>query len=79
MYLYNSELSSEPTKNKYTSPVNLNISMEVFKNDFEGKYILSRAEISNSDTLGLELIKRYYDEKSIYTIYLYQTCVSLPQ
>ena len=79
MYLYNSELSYEPTRNKYTSPVNLNIDMEVFKNDFEGKYILSRAEISNSDTLGLELIKRYYDEKSIYTIYLYQSCVSPPQ
>jgi len=46
--------------------------MEVFKNDFNGVYILSRAEISNSDALGLDLVKRYYDEKSIYTIYLYQ-------
>ena len=73
MYLYNSELDYEPTRDKNTSPVKLNIDMQVFKNDFDGRYILSRAEISNSDTLGLELIKRYYDEKSIYTIYLYQT------
>jgi len=73
MYLYNSELSFEPTRDKNTSPVKLNIDMEVFKNDFEGKYILSRAEISNSDTLGLTLRKRYDDEESIYTIYLYQT------
>jgi hypothetical protein len=72
MYLYNSELSYQPTRNKNTSPVKLNIDMEVFKNDFNGKYILSRAEISNSDTLGLKLRNLYYDEKSIYTIYLYQ-------
>jgi len=55
MYLYNSELRYQPTRNKNTSPVRLNIDMEVFKNDFEGKYIFSRAEISNSDSLGLEL------------------------
>jgi len=73
MYLFNSELSHQPTKDKNTLPVKLNIDMDVFKNDFEGKYILSRAEISNSDTLELELKNRYYDEESIYTIYLYQT------
>jgi hypothetical protein len=73
MYLYNSELSYQPTRDKNTLPVKLNIDMDVFKNDFQGKYILSRAEISNCDTLGLKLIKRYYDEESIYTIYLYKT------
>jgi len=73
MYLYNSELDYQPTRDKNTTPVKLNIDMEVFRNDFEGRYILSRAEISNSDTLGLELVNRYYDEESIYTIYLYQT------
>jgi hypothetical protein len=57
MYLFNSELSYQPTRDKNTLPVKLNIDMDVFKNDFEGKYILSRAEISNIDTLGLELIK----------------------
>jgi hypothetical protein len=71
MYLYNSELSYEPTRDKNTSPVKLNIDMEVFKNDFEGRYILSRAEISNSDALGLELKKQYDDGEGIYVIYLY--------
>jgi len=72
MYLYNSEMDFHPTRNKNTSPVKLNIDMEVFKNDFNGKYILSRAEISNNESLGLQLKNIYFDEKSIYTIYLYQ-------
>jgi len=73
MYLYNSEMNFQPTRNKNTLPVKLNIDMEVFKNDFNGKYILSRAEISNNEYLGLRLRNIYYDENSIYTIYLYQT------
>jgi len=65
-------LSGEPTRDKDTQPVKLNMDMEVFKKDFNGVYILSRAEISNNDALGLDLVKRYYDEKSIYTIYVYK-------
>jgi hypothetical protein len=72
MYLYNSELSIQPTRNKNTSPAKLNINMNVFKNDFNGKYILSRAEILNINELGLRLKKRYYSDDSIYTIYLYE-------
>jgi hypothetical protein len=72
LYLFNSELSYLPTKDKNTLPVKLNIDMNVFRNGFNGVYILSRAEISNSDALGLYLVKRYYDEESIYTIYLYK-------
>jgi hypothetical protein len=72
MYLYNlSELDFNPTRNKNTVPVQLRIDMEVFRNTFNGTYILSRAEIANSDALGIVLVKRYYDEESIYTIYLY--------
>jgi len=70
-YLFNTELNYEPTKDKNTSPVILNIDMDVFKNDFKGKYIISRAAVANCDTLGLKLIKKYDNEKSIYTIYLY--------
>jgi hypothetical protein len=73
MYLYNVELNYQPTRNKNAAPVTLNIDMNVFKNDFGGTYILSRAEISNSKDIGLELVNRYYDEESIYTIYLYKT------
>jgi hypothetical protein len=72
MYLYNSDLNYGPTRDKNTSPVHLNINMDVFKNDFNGKYILSRTEISNSGDLGLNLVKQYYDNESIYTIYVYQ-------
>jgi hypothetical protein len=72
MYLYNSELSFKPTRNKNTSPVRLNINMDVFRNDFNGKYILSRAEILNISELGLRLKNRYYSDDSIYTIYLYE-------
>jgi hypothetical protein len=71
MYLYNSELSFQPTRNKSTSPVQLNIDMHVFSNDFNGKYILSRAEILNADELGLVFKKKYDRVESIYTIYLY--------
>jgi hypothetical protein len=73
MYLYNSELSYEPTRNKDTLPTKLNIDMNVFWNDFDGRYILSRAEISNAGTLGLDFVNRYFDEESIYTVYLYAT------
>ena len=71
MYIYNTDLHYRPTRNKDTSPVQLRIDMDVFKHGFNGKYILSRAEISNADSLGLRLVHRYYDEESIYTIYLY--------
>lgn len=73
MYLYNTHLSFQPTRNKNTSPVELHINMKVFKEDFHGKYILSRAEISNANELGMIFVKRYDDEDSIYTIYLYKT------
>jgi hypothetical protein len=72
MYLYSSELTHTPTKDKNTSPAKLNIDMDVFRNDFNGVYILSRAEISNNVALGLDLVNRYYDEESIYTVYLYR-------
>jgi len=73
MYLFSSEIFYAPTRNKNTSPVKLNIDMDVFINDFNGKYILSRAEILNSNDLGLNLHKIYYCDESIYTIYLYYT------
>jgi hypothetical protein len=72
MYLYNSELSDEPTRDKNTSPVKLNIDMNVFKNEFKGTYILSRTEITNAEVLGICLVRRYYKVESIYTIYLYK-------
>jgi hypothetical protein len=71
MYLYNSELNCLPTRNKNTLPVKLNIDMSVFRNEFNGKYIFSRAEILNASILGLDFKKKYDSDESIYTIYLY--------
>jgi hypothetical protein len=73
MYLYNTDLSVEPTRDKNAPPAELHIDMDVFKKDFNGKYILSRAEISNAGELGLLFVKRYDDDESIYTIYVYKT------
>jgi hypothetical protein len=70
MYLYNSHLSFEPIRPP--PRVELRINMNVFRHDFNGKYILSRAEVSNADELGLFFVKRYDNEDSIYTIYLYK-------
>ena len=72
MYLFNSNLSFEPTRDKHTLPIKLNIDMDVFRNDFQGVYILSRAEISNNKELGLRFIQQYHDKDSIYTIFLYK-------
>jgi hypothetical protein len=47
--------------------------MEVFKNDFHGKYILSIVAISNAEELGIRLVNVYDNENSIYRIYLYTT------
>jgi len=71
MYLYNTEFDFNPTRNKVITPIKLNIDMNVFKNDFGGKYIVSSMAISNSDSLDLKLIKKYDSKKSIYAIYLY--------
>jgi hypothetical protein len=86
MYLYSADLGADltylrdrkhydPTRNKNVPPVDLHIDMNVFREVFDGKYILSRAEIANADELGLLFVKRYDDDESIYTIYVYKTDV----
>jgi hypothetical protein len=72
MYLYNANLSYQPTRNKNVDPVKLHIDTKVFKDVFNGKYILSRAEISNANELGLSFVKSYDNKDSLYTIYLYE-------
>ena len=51
---------------------NLYIDMNAFK-DYIGRYIFSRVKINNADELQLTLVNKYTDEKSPYTLYLYQT------
>jgi hypothetical protein len=73
MYLYNANLTTVPTRNKNVAPVELHIDANIFRDVFNGKYILSRAEISNANELGLSFVKRYENKNSLYTIHLYKT------
>jgi hypothetical protein len=63
---------SSPTRSKETEPVPLDIDMDVFKKDFNGKYIISRVEISNADEIGLKLLGTYTHDDSIYVMSVYE-------
>lgn len=69
MYLFG-ELTYEPTIDKNTIPTPLYINAEAYKK-YGGKYILSRAEISNADDIGLKFVNDYDRDDSMYHIYLY--------
>lgn len=70
MYLYG-ELPFQPTRDKNSEPAPLYIDTDAFVK-YGGMYILSRAEISNAEALGLEFINDFDSEESLYHIYLYQ-------
>lgn len=71
-YIYNHEISYEPTREKEHEPIYLNIDIDVFKNEYYGKYIISRAEVINSADLNLQLFNKYTDEDSIYNFWIYE-------
>jgi hypothetical protein len=75
MYLYYGGTLGgwDPVRNINQTSVELHIDMDVFQNDFDGTYILSRIKIATADDLGLNFVNQYNDERSIYTIYLYKT------
>lgn len=64
------ELDYDPDINKDVDPATLYIDVDAYK-EFDGKYIISRAEISNSKELGLILINDYTSDDSIYHFYVY--------
>lgn len=70
MYLFG-ELGYGPTKDKTEDSYPLFIDTEAFK-QYGGKYILSRAEISNAGDIGLTFLNDYDSEESIYHIWLYE-------
>jgi hypothetical protein len=51
----------------------INIDMNVFRNDFNGKYILSRAEILNTGALGLSLV----NDITVKKVFILFICMSL--
>lgn len=72
-YIYNSELSYEPSRIKHSEPITLRIDMDVFKNEYNGKYIISRAPILNDSKLGVEFLGKWDSKDGIYTMFVYKT------
>lgn len=68
-YLFG-ELDYDPDVNKNVESATLYIDVNAYK-DLGGKYIISRAEISNSEELGVILINDYTNNDSIYHFYVY--------
>lgn len=71
-YVYNKDLRYTPTREKYHKPVDLYIDMNILKNDYHCKYVLSRAELSNSVELGLKHKGTFDLQESIYVIWVYE-------
>ena len=73
MYLYNGGHNFyEPTRDKNPKPATLRVDMNILKDTFNVKYILSRVEISNAAELRLHLLGSYTHNNSIYTIHVYE-------
>ena len=72
-YIYNRNISYEPTKLPYSGSIELKIDMDTFINYYQGKYIISRAKISNADEMNLELVNSYKIDKYIYELHVYKT------
>lgn len=76
-YVCCADISDDPSRIKEHEPITLRIDADVFVNDFDGKYILSRAAIKNAEDLGLVFVGKYTHTRSIYIIYIYKTVASL--
>ena len=72
-YIYNSNLPYQPTRLKHEEPITLRIDMEVFRKEFDGKFIISRAPISNAVALGVEYLGEWDSKEGVYTMYVYKT------
>lgn len=70
MYLYGA-MGFGATKTKDREPTDIFINANAYKK-YGGEYILSAVKIPNADEQGLEFIKDYDNQKSIYHIWLYR-------
>ncbi len=72
-YIFSGTVESiwSPTRSKDVDDHRLLIDSTAFKN-LSGKFIFSRIEIDNAEELDLTLINTYSDDKSPYTIWLYE-------
>jgi hypothetical protein len=48
------------------------INADVFRNEFGGKYILSRAKLSNAADLGFDFVGKWDSVEGVYTMYVYE-------
>ena len=71
VYLFCDEIDLHIEKNEDCNPVELRIDIDEFR-IAGGKYIISRVPILNYEQLKLSLIKKYTDNASPYSIYLYK-------
>ena len=72
-YVYCKDLSYEPTRVKTDKSVTLRIDVNYYKEYYNGIYVISRAELSNYNELGLEFVNNYVDDNSIYDLWVYKT------
>lgn len=71
-YIFSKDVSFGPYRTSEVMEADMLIDADVFR-EMGGKYVFSRVEISNADALGIEQIGVYENEKSPYTIYVYET------
>ena len=71
-YIFSTDVSFGPYRTSEVTKADMLIDADVFR-EMGGKYVFSRVEISNADALGIEQIGVYENEKSPYTIYVYET------
>ena len=71
-YLYCEGVDYQPTRKKCEQSVELLINADVFRNEFGGKYILSRAKLSNAADLGVDFVGKWDSVEGVYTMYVYE-------
>jgi hypothetical protein len=71
-YLYCEGVDYQPTRKKCEQSVELLINADVFRNEFGGKYILSRAKLSNAADLGFDFVGKWDSVEGVYTMYVYE-------
>ena len=59
-------------RKKCEQSVELLINADVFRNEFGGKYILSRAKLSNAADLGFDFVGKWDSVEGVYTMYVYE-------
>lgn len=72
-YIFSMETSYNTWKNEYQNEkANIYIDIDAFRS-LKGKYVLSRVEIANYKEIGFRFVKKYSDDNSSYSIYLYES------